>query len=269
MTHERAIRSIDRHFRRFGGGLAVGDEAELRAHLPGCAACRRRYERHLLYGRLARDARPAKERLARGLGMRLQPKRLRWSARAVVTGAAGAVAAATLVVLVLGGDRPLAPGSPARGPTTPDVAARGRVTADGEAPAPVLFVYRMVLGAPPALAEGQLRRDDELAFAYSNPGGRRYLWIFGVDEHRHVYWYYPAWPEGTPAPGPFAAHTGAGPFELPDAVRQPLDGGRVDLYAVVSDEALGVADIEARLVAGGPFELAGAAHVQRTFEVEP
>ena len=267
MTHERAIRSIDRHFRRFGGGLAPSDEAELRAHLPGCAACGRRYERHLLYGRLARDARPAKERLARGLGLRVQPARRRWSVRAVVTGAAGAMAAATLVVLVLGGGRLLAPGSPARGPATPEVAARGRVTADDAAP--VLFVYRMVPGAPPALAEGRLRRDDELAFAYSNPGGKRYLWIFGVDEHRHVYWYYPAWPVGTPAPAPFAAHTGVGPLELPDAVRHPLDGGRVDVYAVVSDEAHGVADIEARVAAGGPFELAGAAHVRRTFEVEP
>jgi len=265
MTHERAIQSIDRHFRRFGGGLCVNDEAELRAHLPGCAACRARYERHLLYGRLARRARPAKERLARGLGLGVQPARRRWSAWAVSTGAVAAAA----VVVILGVRGPRGPMTPARGPAPRELAPRGRVAADGATAPPVLFVYRIVPHAPPVLAEGRLRRDDELAFAYSNPGLKRYLWIFGVDEHRHVYWYYPAWPVGTPAPAPFVASPGAGPLELPDAVRHAFDGARVDLHAIVSDEALGVADIEARLRTGEPFELAGAAHVQRTFEVEP
>ena len=40
--------------------------------------------------------------------------------------------------------------------------------------------------------------------------GKRYLMIFGIDEHRHVYWYYPAWanPAEDPLVDPDRDHAG-------------------------------------------------------------
>jgi hypothetical protein len=253
MTDEHVVASIDRHFAERLGTRA---EAEMRAHLPRCASCRARYERHLLYGRLSRNARPAQARLARGLGLRVAaaPRAAwpRWTAAALAT------AVAVVALIVLGGGRSV-------DPSGRELAARGGAAAAR----PVLFVYRMVPGGAPVLAADRLSRNDELAFAYGNPAAQKYLWIFAVDEHRHVYWYYPAWPSGTPAPGPLAAQPGAGPHELPDAVRHRLDGARVELHALVADQPIAVTDIEAQIAAGGTVAFPGAADVHRTFEVEP
>jgi hypothetical protein len=252
MTETHVVPEIDRHF---AGRLGVRAEAQMRAHLPGCASCRARYDRHLLCGRLLRDGRPAKQRLARGLGLRVEPARpvrARWTAAALVA------AVAAIALLVIGGR--------SVDPSGRDLAVRG---GPGAAPPPVLLVYRMVAGAAPVLVEHRLSRGDELAFAYANPGAKKYLWIFAVDEHRHVYWYYPAWPAGTPAPGPFPARPGPGPHELPEAVRHMFDGGRIDLHALVADEPLAVIDIEARIAATGTAAFSGATGVQHAFEVGP
>ncbi len=248
MTDQHAVASIDLHFAE---RLGTRGEAEMRAHLPVCASCRARYDRHLLYARLSRKARPAKVRLARGLGLHVgRPKRASWS-----WWTAAAVAAA-VALFVLG--RSVDP--PGR-----DLAARGA----GAPSLPALFVYQMGTGPAPVLAGQHLSRQDELAFAYGNPGGRKFLWIFAVDEHRHVYWYYPAWPSGAPAPRPLPARPGVGPHELPEAIRHGLDGTRVDLHALLSDEPIAVTDIEAQIAATGTVNFPGAAGVHHTYEVGP
>ncbi len=249
MIHERALMSIDRHF---AGRTDVREETQLRAHLPDCEVCRARYERHLLFEHLTRG-RGAKQRLARGLGLRIESGRSwpRWTAGVMATAATAAVA-----LLVLG---------PASESPEPEFYARNGPSSL----APSLLVYRMHSDAAPVQAQSRISRDDELAFAYSNPGAKKYLWIFGVDEHRHVYWYYPAWSEGTPEPGPYAARAGAGPHELPEAVRHDFDGSRLELYSLTSNEPLSVAEIEARVTTTGKAELPNTTAVRRLLEVAP
>jgi hypothetical protein len=253
MTHERALISIERHF---AGRTEVREETELRLHLPECDPCRARYERHLLYESLTRGRGP-KQRLASGLGFRIAPEPASWQRRAAAaTGLTAAAALAIAAVVVVA--RP-------DGPSNRDFGARR----GPGAPAAALLVYRMHPGATPVQVQNRISRDDELAFAYSNPDAKKYLWIFGVDEHRHVYWYYPAWPEGTPAPRPFAAEPGPGPHELPEAVRHGLAGSRLELYALTSDEPITISEIEARVAASGSVELANATAVRRSLEVGP
>jgi hypothetical protein len=248
MTHERALLSIDRHF---SGRVDVREEAELRAHLPDCDTCRARYERQLLLERLTNRGRGAKQRLARGLGLRVASEAPVWPRWAAALTAATATTLALLVLV-----RPGESSSPAFGTRSGSAAS-----------APVLLVYRMLPGGAPVRAQGRISRDDELAFAYSNPGAKKHVWIFGVDEHRHVYWYYPAWPEGTPAPPPFAAQLGPGPHELPDAVRHDFDGSRLELYSLLSDEPISIAEIEARIATSDSFELPRTTAVHQSLEL--
>jgi len=71
MTGQAALgcserRLIDRHF---SGSIVASEEAALRAHLPACARCRKRYERHMLYAELVPGRPRMAERLAVGLGV--------------------------------------------------------------------------------------------------------------------------------------------------------------------------------------------------------
>ncbi len=254
-THGEIARFIDRHF---AATISVEDETRMRTHLPSCAACDARYRRHLLFATLDRRAPSARQRLARGLGLRAPAPSRAWGARALL--AATALAAVVLIA------RPQA----SHAPSVEDVTARGV----SRSPGAFLWIYRLVAdGAKPRLAEDRVAHDDELAFAYANPGGKRYLAIFGADEHGHVYWYYPSWPAGARPPAAFQARVGAGPFELTEAVRHPLDGRRLDLYAVFSDEPLSVAALERATAAPAGLDAtirdAGTVIVKRAFEVRP
>jgi hypothetical protein len=252
MNHEEALRAVDRHFT---GRLAPAKETAMRAHLPGCAACRDRYQRHLSLARIDRRVPSARERLARGLGLDAGTARATRSG----TRAGLALVAAAAVALVL----------VARPRTRSDDAgflARGAATRAGG-----LWIYRVTDGAAPSLVSGALAAGDELAFAYANPASKRYLAIFGVDEHRHVFWYYPSWVVGAPPPSAVPASAGPGPHELPEAVRHPLDGRRLDVYALFTDEHLGVAAIEQALARRAPQEGLGTdtVLVRRSLEVRP
>jgi hypothetical protein len=234
------VRSVDRHF---DGGLSPAEEAAMRAHLPSCARCQRRYERRLLLARLDPRTAPAEDRLAAGLGFaprRRAPAALRWGALAV--------AAAAVVLFV---------GTRVEEPRARGVGAR-----------PALLVYRVTsTGTEPAGAS--LLGGDELAFAYANPSSRRYLLIYGVDEHGHVFWFHPGWPEGSAPPSAVAARPGAGPHELPEAVRHRFDGRRLRITAVLSDERLGVGAFERDGRALDRPDARGAESVSRSFEVSP
>jgi len=252
MTHTELTRAIDRHF---AATISVNEETEMRRHLPACAACAERYQRHLLLARFDRHAPGAARRLARGLGLPAPRGKWVWPTR-------GLVAAMAFVALVLFA-RPraaVAPGPEAFAPR-------------GASPAPnALWIYRLAASGPPQLVDGHIAPDDELAFAYANPQGRRTLAVFGVDEHRHVFWYAPGWPVGAPAPAAMPAIPGVGPHEMEEAVRQAYDGRRLDVYAVFSDAPLSVEALDHAAAAPGglsALRAAGASVIVRSLQVRP
>jgi hypothetical protein len=218
---------VDAHF---AGDQSPNDERAMRAHLPGCAACTARYQRQLLLARLDPRALSSEERLGRGLGV----TRRRLLGLPALGGTLGfAVAAAVLLLWARGGDQE-AGFTPRGAPTASEAGLR---------------VFRLGAGGAPARVEpeGTIAAADELAFAYSNPRGRRRLMVFAVDEQRRVYWYHPAWERETDNPVAVTIEAGAAWRELPAAVRHPLAGAELRVHALFTDEALDVRAVEARL----------------------
>jgi hypothetical protein len=221
MTPARACptaRLVDRHFAL---RIRPREERALREHLSGCQACAERYERHLALAPLDPRAPEAKSRLAVGLG--LQPRR----APRTVPILAAATACALLAGIVL--LRPAGGG--------------GRYAARGGA-ASRLLIYRVPAGAAPTPVADRIARSDELAFAYENGAKRRHLLVFGVDEHRHVYWYHPAWDDAAADPVAVGISIAGGVHELPEAIGHAYDGSELVLYALFTDEALSVRTVE-------------------------
>lgn len=256
---------VDSHFAR---SISVADERSMREHLPGCASCRKRYERQLLLEQLDPAAAGPGPRLAHGLGLELAgsspPANVRLLSRPQIGAIAGALALAACIALLYR--------SPKTDVDTSGFAARGGATQD----ATEVTVYRgaSTANAIAVRAGASIQKGDELAFAYANPGGKRYLMIFGVDEHRHVYWYYPAWndPAATPSSVPIEPTAVARP--LPDAVRHGLDGTSLVVHAVFTDKPLDVHTVE-RLVGEARDERVvegrepGAVERSIRFRVEP
>jgi hypothetical protein len=213
--------SVDRHF---AGSLGTSGERELRAHLPGCDACRERYERHLLLARLDRSVASAEDRLARGLGLSRRRPRARWLALF-----AGLAAVSAAMVLVL------------RNPE-PGYLARGGPIAD---PDEALDVYRIGGdGTPRPVLDGVIHPGDELAFAYRNRRGWSHVMVFAVDQTGRVYWYHPGWTDAAASPTAVPIEAGAARHEIPDAVAHRLAPGRIWLHALFSDEAPDVRAVE-------------------------
>jgi hypothetical protein len=257
LSHAESRRAIDAHF----GGRAVPElEVAMRAHALACAACRSYYDRHLILARLDPAARSPEDRIARGLGLGAAA---RGSTMGFFGWAALAVPVAAAILLVARPAR-VAPGPDAdASPST--FVARSAVRAG--APEPRLWIYRVGTDGSPQLAHAEVRAGDELAFAYANPAGKRFVWVFGVDEHRHVYWFHPAWSRGRPAPSAVVAAPGPGPHELPDAIRYELDGRRLVVRALFADRALQPSDIEARVRSGAGWD--GVQIVARELQVLP
>ena len=242
MTLDRCAQeaAVDAHF---DAGLAPDEEHALRLHLPTCARCTRRYERHLALEAITPGALGAKERLRRGLplppatvqtgeAVPLAPRRRRW-----LGPAAGVLALAAAMLLFL------------RRPPPGDDAFHARGGAEPSASSsPRLELYRLE-GPRSSVVAGSIGRDDELAFAYANPAGKRRLLVFGVDEHRHVYWYHPAWtrPEDNPSAVSILARSDL--VELKEGVSHAYDGRQLRVYGLFTDEALTTRDVEARIAA--------------------
>ncbi len=110
---------------------------------------------------------------------------------------------------------------------------------------PRVWAYRVAHGEKPIELGEVMSPTDELAFAIDNPTEPRGLLLFGVDEHRHVYWYHPAWVE--PAATPSAVPIASGRHELPEAVSHQLDGSVLTLYAVFANEEVTVREVEREL----------------------
>jgi hypothetical protein len=252
---------IDRHFE---GTISPEDERAMREHLPLCPACHAHYERWLLLSRV--DARfgqgsaasaialPAEVRIARGLGIHSRPRVARPLGVALVATLV-AVAAALLLWVRPGADR-LA--FTARGGALKTAVSR-------------VFVYDVHPGKPIELAAGTVARGDELAFAYENAAAKDRLMIFGVDEHRHVYWFYPAWVSPAENPVAIPIEQDALRHELPEAVRQNFDGARLEIHSLFVDTPVTVAQVEAMIQEdpARPLPIPSAIETPVSFVVSP
>ncbi|HEY3595158.1 MAG TPA: hypothetical protein VGL13_14835 [Polyangiaceae bacterium] len=255
--HRSFVRRIDAHFAR---AISPSEEKTMRGHLPACEPCRQYYQRHLLLEELEPDGGDAQSRIAAGLGLPTS------RASSPFAYAFAAVAALALIALVplLGW---LFSGKGASHDADPAVfAARG---APSTAAAPHLLVYRMTRNRPAELVDSTVAASDELAFAYTNAESFERLLVFGVDEHQHVYWYYPAW--SSEGENPVAVPILPGPevHELGEAVSQHLDGHRLRITAVFTHDTVSVKEVEAKLHTGAAeLNLGGALQVSKTLEIE-
>lgn len=202
----------------------------MRDHLPACPGCRDHYDRHLQLAALDPRALSSEERIARGLGLSAGRRTRAGWRLAGLTVAAG-LAAAVVLILPRGGHE-----------GDCGFAARGGAGPGGAE----LVVYRVpARPLAPRPAGDVVAPSDELAFAYRDPIGKGRLMIFGVDEHRHVYWYHPAWSRAEENPSGIAISTAPGLHELPEAVTQRLDGEELSMHALFSDQAITVRQVEA------------------------
>jgi hypothetical protein len=235
-------RLVDGHF---DSGLDPSSEHRLREHLLDCVSCRERYQRQLLLARLDPVAPDAQFRLARGLGLPSgTPSMWQWFSmpsfelRRASFAVAG-LAALALVLVIAGHGR------------TNTNALDGYEARGGHAPLPVeVRVYRIQAGTPEPLGD-ELGAEQELAFAYANRSDKRWMMIFGVDEHRHVYWYFPSWTDPAQDPQSVPAGPSIELKELPEAVTQRLDGNQLHLVGLFSDQPLNVKQVE-ELVSQSP-----------------
>jgi len=220
----RERRLVDAHF---AGRIDPRDEQRLRRHLEGCAACRERYERQQMLSVVDPGALPFEERMGRGLGLRRRRRAVVWPLVAL----SAAAAAALLVVFW--------PGLTGR---EAELGVRGG--GGGRAPLVRLVAYRIAEGRRASFLGESIAPRDELAFAYVNRAGKRYLMVFGVDERRRVYWYHPAWQDAATSPRAVPIRPGADLRELPHAVSHDLAGDSLTLCGVFLDRQLTVKEVE-------------------------
>jgi hypothetical protein len=220
----------------FAGRLPAQRHRQLRPHLSDCASCRDRYGRQLQLAALDPEAVPFEERVARGLGLR--PRRLLGLPAAGWSALVGTAALAAVLLVVQGGNH----GFAARGPIHPDAL----VLSPG-APASDVLVFRTDRAGGASLLTEPLPRQAELAVAYRNAGSWQGLLVFGRDDTGAVHWYQPPWTDGAEDPQAVALAAGPALHELPRAVAHRLDGARLTLCALVTNQPLSVRQVEARL----------------------
>jgi hypothetical protein len=218
-------RGVERHFRGTGG-----NEVELRAHLSRCPLCRAYYGRRLLVAQLDAFSLGPEHRLAVALGL-APPARRRLVHLWVPL-------AATALVLLLVLPRLLAP---------TEFRARGGAPEFARGGAPELWVYRFSSSGAVEPERGEIRRSDELAFAYRGSAEARFLLVFGRDEHGHIHWYHPEWTDASLDPASVPISADSARHELPAAISHALDGTELVLCGVFSRRALHVRDIERQL----------------------
>ena len=219
-------------------------------HLDTCADCRQSYDRHLLFESLL----PAEERIDPKKRLReTLPIATPRARRSVYVISALALAACLLLLL--------------RRPTQADEEfhARGPALPTG----PALEVYRLKGG--PQRATSPIDKNEDLAFAYTNPGGAKYLLVFAVDEARHVYWYYPAWSNAAETPSSISVRPSTTLVELGEGIRHDFQGHQIRVHAVWSDTPMTTREAEAKLTgvtaANEHLGWPGTTETSRAFEV--
>ena len=248
-VHRRARGAIADHF---AGAAAPAAEREMRAHLPTCADCHELYERHLLLASLDPARVPIETRLARGLGLRPAPV-----PRRAFVGWLSLCGAAAAAIILMGNLRgrpsphPIDEAPPASAPASasvPGVVARGGSENVAAALTPEVEIYRIFTGRrgknTSDKASDFVYAGDELAFAYRNPAGKGWLMVFAVDEHAHVYWYYPGWSDVMQNPTAVSISAEPGLHELRAAVFHKFDGERIMIHALFTDRELSVRQVE-------------------------
>lgn len=97
--------------------------------------------------------------------------------------------------------------------------------------------------------------------------------IFGVDDHGHVYWYYPAWVAEQEDPGSVRVDTTPGLHPLREAIAHDLDGRTLEIHALFSSIPRTVKAVERALEGRraplGPTTFADTTDVVLTVEVVP
>ena len=220
--HECSL--IDAHFR---GKISPAQERTMREHMLQCEDCHEYYKRKLLLANLDPKGLDSHTRLARGLGVTNQSSLLRPLALV-------AVASVALILMVIWYGN--------AGPAENDgFISRGE---DGSGEATRLWIYRVPPGKPSVPAEDEVSADDELAFAYENTAGKQYLLVFGIDEHRNVYWYHPGWKVSTEDPRAISVSKEQGVHELTEAIRHTLKGDKLQIFGIFTDRPLTVRQVE-------------------------
>lgn len=225
--------------RHFAGSISPRAERTLRLHLSDCPSCRAEYEKYLVLAEIDPAALSTEERIGRGLGLR---------PRAVAVGfplLAGAAVTVTVVAVAFG--VPFTTAERGGDPHGREFAARGTARANDE-----FVVYRIRAGSPPERGPRRMRKDDELAFAYTNPSGFSHLLVFGVDSRNDVHWYHPAWSDADATPRAISIAKGGELRELPEAVVQKLEGPTLRVFAVFTNEPLDVREVEGSLASDEP-----------------
>jgi hypothetical protein len=265
---ERSL--VDEHFE---GRISPERESRLRAHLPGCESCSHYYERRVLLAKLDPSALSVEERLAIGLGLPrataehepadATPEQEEPPApsprRKVLVMAVTLFAAAAVLLLWFFGKKPADDGFASRGKHTSSI--------------PYVRVFQSAKGGVPEPLVGPVARTSELAFGYETTPDYDKLMIFGLDEHGHVYWYYPAWtdPSTNPAAVPLATNPELHP--LREAIAHELDGRTLEVHALFSHESRSVREIEAALAGKkaplGPLSMPASVDVVTQVEVLP
>ena len=233
-----ATHRVDRHF---DGTLPPSEEHEMREHLPACTGCRARYERRLLLAELDPATLSAKDRIGRGLGL-AKPAPIALAARWGAPATALAIAAAVLLFF----------GSRALRTQDSEFTARGGGGGSEVATTSSVLVYRAAPQGKPSLAGDSIGARDELAFAYENASAKRYLMIFAIDEHRHVYWYHPGWSNPGEDPTSIPIETTPGVHHLHEAIAHELDGRELEIHALFTDSPLSVKTVERLLTTETP-----------------
>ena len=261
MEHERCPERhlVDRHFR---GRISPAKEQHMRQHLPTCAVCRARYERHLLNSQLAGGLEPA-DRLAIGLGLRRVSAPI-WRLASAPWSMLSLAAAAAVGLFLLGArsrDR-------ADERLSQEFTARGGASSSTPAADPSLQVFRVDARGVQAPVGGFIRAADELAFAYRNPTGFRNLAVFGADESGHIYWYHPA--RRDPKDDPVVVSIEKSDYrELPEAIRHDYHGSRLRIVALFLNQPVSTGIIEKHVRKGdlALAELGNLQKVEKTLEI--
>jgi hypothetical protein len=243
----------------FSGASSTRADRRLFRHLKTCAACRAEYNTYAMLESLEADGgERARVRMGRAL---FEPA----PRRAFVGGGLALACACMALVFSLGRSH------------APEFAVRGGAH-DSEAPMPSLGIYRVPhAGENPAGADTQragnvVHAGESLAFTYVNPPsvGATHLMIFGRDAGGRVYWFWPAWTDGSQDPESLPIPASGAPIELSEAVRHSLQPCPLTIVGLFTPKPLHVREVEAAVASGLEGLQAFPGHVwTETVEVAP
>jgi len=232
------------------GTVTVAEVAQLEASLARFPAARQQLERvravtaHLGDVSAIEDVDLLPElrrRLANGRGSQPGTRRMHWwSPRVFAVAAAAAVLAVVLPTVLL------RPRQTVTGPENEYRAKSALPVYDARSRWIAVNAFRLSGEAAPEPLHDVLHKDDGLLFSYTNLGPEpfSYLMIFGIDEGRHVYWYYPAFLDARDNPKGTEIEKGGSRVGLQEVIAHPYREGMLRLFGLFSDRALSVSDIE-------------------------